>query len=80
MSFVRFTDDQLIEICRLVKTLAPQCRDEFLQRLAQALQGREDVGDGDLFRIARDIIKTNHLFAAPSAFETSPRGRRRASG
>jgi hypothetical protein len=77
---VRFTDDQLTEIFKLTRPLSVGCRDEFLQRLAQALQGREDVGDGELFRIARDIIKTNHLFAAPSAFERSPRGRRRASG
>jgi hypothetical protein len=76
---IHFSDDQLTEIFRLTKPLAPACRDEFLQRLAQALQGRSEVGDGELFRTARDIIKTNHLFEAPSAYDTGGTGRKRSA-
>ena len=76
---IHFTDDQLTEIFRLTTPLAPVCRDEFLQLLAQAFQDRSDVGDGELFRTARDIIKTNHLFEAPSAYDTGGTGRRRSA-
>lgn len=76
---IRLSDAQLVEIFRLTKPLAPACRDEFLERLAQAFQGRHELGDGELFRTARDIIKANHLFEAPSNYDTSIRGRRRSS-
>jgi len=77
MSFVRFTDDQLTEICRLVKPLAPQCRDVFLQLFADEFRGRSTIDDGEFYRTARRLIADNHLFAAPSDFEVSERGRKR---
>lgn len=79
MSPICLTDEQLTEIYRLTTPLAPAYRVEFLERLAQAFQGRDELGDGELFRTARDIIERNHLFRAPSSFETSERGRRRGS-
>jgi len=59
------SDAQLTEIFRLTKPLQPACRDEFLQRLAQALQGRTDLGDGEVYRLARQVIRDHHLFDAP---------------
>lgn len=76
---IHFSDDQLSEIFRLTKPLAPACRNTFLQLLAAELQGRTEVGDGELYRLARDIIKTNHLFEAPSAYDTSGTGRKRSA-
>jgi hypothetical protein len=61
-----FTDSQLDEIFRLTKPLTPPCRDQFLQILAYELRGRTDIGDGELNRLAREVIKANHLFEAPS--------------
>lgn len=62
---IHFTDAQLTAIFHLTKPLQPACRDAFLQILARELQGRADVGDGELFRVAREIIRSNHLFEAP---------------
>src|SRR5262249_18719934 len=73
---IHFSDDQLTEIFRLTKPLAPAHRDEFLQILAAELRDRNDVGDGELYRIARQIIRDNHLFEAPLIEE---RGRARRS-
>jgi hypothetical protein len=39
--------------------------DAFLRILAHELRGRHDVGDGELFRIARDVIRTYSLFDPP---------------
>jgi hypothetical protein len=50
---------------RLCQPLAPHCRDALLRLLAYQLRGRRDVGDGELHRLARTIIKDNHLFDAP---------------
>jgi hypothetical protein len=74
---IRLTDPQLTEIFRLMTPLQPALRNEFLERLAQAFQGRQEVGDGELYRICRQIIADNHLFQAPTTFEVSERGRRR---
>jgi hypothetical protein len=64
-----FTDDQLTAIMRLARPLQPQARDTFLQLLAQELNGRRDVGDGELFRVARELIRSNRLFDAPELAE-----------
>jgi hypothetical protein len=70
------SDSQLDEIFRLTKPLAPAYRDSFLQLLAVELRDRSDVGDGELYRIARQIIRDHHLFDAPLIEE---RGRSRRS-
>jgi len=79
MSLVRFTDDQLGQIFQLTRPLQPQCRDTFLQLLAAELQGRGEVGDGELHRLMCRIIADHSLFTAPSAFEASRPGRRRSA-
>jgi hypothetical protein len=76
---VRFTDEQLTKIFQLTAPLAPTHRDTFLRLLAAELQGRSDVGDGELHRLMRAIIKDHYLFEAPSAYDTGGTGRRRAS-
>jgi hypothetical protein len=62
---IRLTDDQLTELMRLAQPLAPQCRDIFLRILAHELRGKRDVGDGELHRIASEVIRTNRLFDPP---------------
>jgi hypothetical protein len=57
---LRLTDDQLTEIMHLCQPLALHCRDALLRILAHELGGRRDVGDGELHRLARDIIRSNH--------------------
>jgi hypothetical protein len=80
MSFVRLTDDQLDVVFRLARPLSPGCREEFLRLLALEFRDRSDgIGDGELHRRMCAIIKDNHLFEAPSAYDTSSPGRRRSS-
>jgi hypothetical protein len=62
---ISFTDSQLDELFRLARPLQPQCRIAFMEILADKLRDRVDVGDGELNRIAREVIKANHLFQAP---------------
>jgi hypothetical protein len=61
------------EIMRLCRPLALPCRDALLRILAHELRGRRDVGDGELHRIARTIIRDNGLFDPP--LETEPHHR-----
>jgi len=58
----RLSDTQLDEIMRLAQPLALHCRDALLRILAYELRGRREVGDGELHRIARTIIRDNRLF------------------
>jgi hypothetical protein len=71
---LRLTDDQLTEVMRLCQPLALRCRDALLRILAHELRGRRDVGDGELHRIARTIIKDNCLFDPPDLDGRMPRG------
>jgi hypothetical protein len=70
---LRLSDDQLDEVMRLCQPLAPHCRDALLRILAHELRGRRDVGDGELHRIARVIIKNNCLFDPPDLAGRMPR-------
>ena len=62
---IALTDEQLTELMRLAQPLQPQCRDAFLRILAHELRDRVDVGDGELHRIAREVIKSYQLFDPP---------------
>jgi hypothetical protein len=62
---LRLSDDQLDALMRLAKPLQPRCRDAFLRILAYVLRDRRDVGDGELHRIASEVIRSNRLFDAP---------------
>jgi hypothetical protein len=61
---LRLSDTQLDEIMRLCRPLALHCRDALLRILAHELRGRREIGDGELHRIARTIIKDNRLHAS----------------
>jgi hypothetical protein len=71
---LRLSDSQLDEIMRLCQPLALHCRDALLRILAHELRGRRDVGDGELHRLARTIIKDNRLFDPPLETEPHQRG------
>jgi hypothetical protein len=58
---------------RLCGPLAPPCRDALLRILSYQLRGRRDVGDGELFRIARTVIVDNQLFDPPDLDGRMPR-------
>jgi hypothetical protein len=70
---LRLSDRQLDELMRLCQPLALPCRDAMLRILAYELRGRRDVGDGELHRIARTIIRDNGLFDPPDLDGRMPR-------
>jgi hypothetical protein len=75
---IRLSDDQLAELMRLAQPLAPPCRDAFLRILAHELRGKPDVGDGELHRIASDVIRANRLFDPPIGIDEDGAGSSRA--
>jgi hypothetical protein len=70
---LRLSDSQLDGLMRLCRPLALHCRDALLRILAHELRGRRDIGDGELHRIARTIIKDNRLFDPPDLDGRMPR-------
>ena len=70
---LRLSDTQLGEIMRLCQPLALHCRDVLLRILAQEVRDRHEIGDGELHRIARTIIKDNRLFDPPDLDGRMPR-------
>src|SRR6266508_2160611 len=71
---LRLSDSQLDDVMRLAQPLPLHCRDALLRILAYELRGRREIGDGELHRIARTIIKDNRLFDPPDlSHEHTPR-------
>jgi hypothetical protein len=62
---LQLSDTQLSDLMYLCQPLSPRCRDALLRILAHELRGRRDVGDGELHRVARTIIRENRLFDPP---------------
>jgi hypothetical protein len=69
---IRLTDSELTEMMRLAAPLQPVARDGLLRILAHELRGRAEVGDGELFRLAREIIKSYKLYDPPLRVRSAP--------
>jgi hypothetical protein len=52
---IRLTDAQLTAVFEAARPLAVASRDAFLLDLAVALQGQENLGDGTVFRLIREV-------------------------
>jgi hypothetical protein len=50
MAPIRLTDEQMDAVFRAARPLRVEDRDGFLQEVARALQGRAEIGDGDIHR------------------------------
>jgi hypothetical protein len=59
------TDAQLTALMILAKPLQPRCRSTFMRIVAHVLHGRGDIGDGELHRLAAEVIKSHRLFDPP---------------
>lgn len=55
MSPIALTDAQLDAVFSAAKPLPRASRDAFLLDLAAALQGQENLGDGAVFRLIREV-------------------------
>jgi hypothetical protein len=73
---LRLSDSQLEGLVLLCQPLVPRCRDALLRILSYQLRGRHDIGDGELYRTARNVIRDNKLFDPP--LEVEPHHQRRA--
>ena len=54
MAPIRLTDEQLDAIFRAARPLPVGDRDAFLQDVPAALQGRSEIGNGDVYRAIRE--------------------------
>jgi hypothetical protein len=61
------TDAQLDHLMKLSRPLVPAMRDVFLQLVERELRARVNggVGDGEFYRLCKEIIKSNGLFDPP---------------
>jgi hypothetical protein len=57
------TDNQLTTIFDACSPLEPEDRDTFLRAIAHELRGRDEVGDGELFKIC--IALQRQYFTPP---------------
>jgi hypothetical protein len=51
------TEAQLAALMMLAKPLQPKYRNTFMRTLAYVLCDRRDVGDGELHRLASEVIR-----------------------
>jgi hypothetical protein len=68
---IAVSDEQLSAIMRAVEPLQPLERSAFLAALAPLLRGRNDVGDGELHRLIRELLRQTwhppHVAAGPQS-------------
>jgi hypothetical protein len=64
------TDSQYLAICRACDPLQPHERSELLAKLADHLRAVPDVGDGELFRLLRELV---HQTWRPPTISEQPR-------
>jgi len=57
---VSFTDEQLAAIMQAATPLTPSDRSNFLRDVANALQGRCDLGPGITYKIVSEIQRRYH--------------------
>jgi hypothetical protein len=69
------SDEQLDAVFRAARPLRVADRDAFLQDVAAALQGRSEIGDGDVYRVLADIQRHHH---DPPLMDHLPQHRRAA--
>jgi hypothetical protein len=66
---LRLTDSQLDAIFRAAQPLPVGDRDAFLRDVAAALQGRWEIGDGDVYRVLAEVQRRHH---DPSQLHNQP--------
>jgi hypothetical protein len=72
---IRLTDDQMGAVFAAARPLRVADRDAFLQEVAAALQGRSEIGDGDVYRAIADVQRRHH---DPPLMDHLPQHRRAA--
>jgi hypothetical protein len=65
---IALTDDQITSIMQLAAPLSPADRVRFLQLIAERLRNQDDVGDGSISRLCRELQRQ---FFTPPSTETA---------
>jgi hypothetical protein len=73
---IALTDAQLTAVFEAARPLAVRDRDAFLQAVAEALQARPEIGDGDVHRAIR--VAQRRFYDPPITDERSQPHRRMA--
>lgn len=68
---LELTDDQLSFIMEILKPIEPPERVAFLEALAIRLGQQREVGDGNLYRIVRELLRAG-FFRAPILSSPQP--------
>jgi hypothetical protein len=75
MPLIALSDAQLTAVFEAARPLAVRDRDAFLQVVAEALQGRREIGDGDVHRA---VVTAQRRFYDPPQFDERSQPRYRA--
>jgi hypothetical protein len=75
MAPLALSDEQLDAVLRAARPLRVADRDAFLQEVAAVLQGRTDIGDGDIHRA---IVTAQKRHWDPPQLDHEPQHRRAA--
>jgi hypothetical protein len=62
---IALSDAQVTTIMQLSRPLLPDQRIAFVELLTAKLNGQHEIGDGELHRLCRDLIKEHRLFDPP---------------
>src|SRR5262245_33110671 len=62
---LRLTDEQITTIMALARPLTPNQRSAFLEMLATKLDGRGELGDGQIYRACRELLHHGGVWQAP---------------
>ncbi len=57
MQPLKLSDDEMTALYRAAAPIAPHLRDEFLQAVADALAGQNEIGPGTVYRAIKDTQK-----------------------
>jgi hypothetical protein len=66
------TDSQLTSIMGLARPLSPAQRIAFLEMLAAKLNGQRELGDGEVYRVCRELQRE---YFAPPTFDRDEGGK-----
>jgi hypothetical protein len=75
---LELTDDQLSFLLQILKPIEPPERAAFLEALAIRLRSEPAIGDGNLFRICKELLRAG-FFRAPILSSPQPSGLLRRS-
>jgi hypothetical protein len=69
---VSLSDEAMLFVMRVTEPLHPNDRSAFLKTLATRLRGEAELGDGVIFRVAREVLRSG-FFKPPKIDRPTPK-------